>query len=150
MSDNVSDKASDAVSDIAIAPPATFVIFGALGDLTRRLLMPALGNLACEKLIAPETTILGISHHDGDDEALRTGLDSLVVDTGMGLRDLADLLQAMREAAGGRGRRVNVPVAAVGVASAKGSTVRWDRERADALFAALREDRPVPLRLDGH
>jgi glucose-6-phosphate 1-dehydrogenase len=35
------------------APPATFVVFGALGDVTRRLLVPALVNLGELGLLAP-------------------------------------------------------------------------------------------------
>jgi glucose-6-phosphate 1-dehydrogenase len=58
----------------ATAPAATFVIFGALGDLTRRLLVPALVNLAELGLLSPETELLGISHHAGDDDGLRRAL----------------------------------------------------------------------------
>ena len=70
------------MSGAAQAPAATIVIFGALGDLTRRLLVPALVNLASAGLIAPETEILGISHHDGDDAMLRDALDDFLKDTG--------------------------------------------------------------------
>jgi glucose-6-phosphate 1-dehydrogenase len=59
----------------ASAPATTLVIFGALGDLTRRLLVPALVNLAELGLLAPETVLLGISHHESDDEGLRRALD---------------------------------------------------------------------------
>jgi glucose-6-phosphate 1-dehydrogenase len=41
----------------ATAPAATFVIFGVLGDLTRRLLIPALVNLAELGLLAPMTEL---------------------------------------------------------------------------------------------
>ncbi len=62
------------------APAATIVIFGALGDLTRRLLVPAIANLAGGGLIDPRTAILGVSHHDETDESLRTALDAFVKD----------------------------------------------------------------------
>jgi len=68
------------MSDASAAPPATFVIFGALGDLTRRLLVPALVNLARAGLLADDTTLLGVSHHDSDDEHLRQALDDFVKD----------------------------------------------------------------------
>jgi len=68
------------MSDAPAAPPATFVIFGALGDLTRRLLVPALVNLARAGLLADDTTLLGVSHHDSDDENLRQALDDFVKD----------------------------------------------------------------------
>lgn len=66
--------------DSPAAPPATFVIFGALGDLTRRLLAPALVNLARAGLLAEDMTLLGVSHHDGDDEHLRRALGDSVED----------------------------------------------------------------------
>ncbi|WP_213980981.1 glucose-6-phosphate dehydrogenase [Sphingomonas sp. dw_22] len=68
------------MSTAPAAPSATFVIFGALGDLTRRLLVPALVNLARSSLLDPDTELLGISHHDGDDEHLREELDDFVKD----------------------------------------------------------------------
>jgi glucose-6-phosphate 1-dehydrogenase len=65
------------------APPATLVIFGALGDLTKRLLVPALANLQREGLLDDATTILGVSHHDSDDAQLADALDEFVdKDTG--------------------------------------------------------------------
>ena len=68
------------MSKAPVAPPATFVIFGALGDLTRRLLVPAIVNLASAGLLAPETAILGVSHHDSDDAKLRDELDEFLQD----------------------------------------------------------------------
>ncbi|CAH0350378.1 glucose-6-phosphate dehydrogenase [Sphingobium sp. CECT 9361] len=68
------------MSNAPAAPPATFVIFGARGDLTRRLLVPALVNLVRAGLLADDMTLLGISHHDGDDEHLRQALDDFVED----------------------------------------------------------------------
>lgn len=63
-----------------VAPPATLVIFGATGDLTRRLLIPALVNLAADGLLGPDFQIIGVGPSLGppeaDEEALRTLLDS--------------------------------------------------------------------------
>ncbi|WP_419825969.1 glucose-6-phosphate dehydrogenase [Sphingomonas sp.] len=53
------------------APPATLVIFGATGDLTRRLLMPSLINLTREGLLTDDFHVLGIGIEEGDDEMLR-------------------------------------------------------------------------------
>ncbi|HEY2021595.1 glucose-6-phosphate dehydrogenase [Paraburkholderia sp.] len=44
------------------APPCTLVIFGAGGDLTRRLLMPALYNLAVDGLLDDGMKIIGVNH----------------------------------------------------------------------------------------
>jgi glucose-6-phosphate 1-dehydrogenase len=52
----------------AVAPPCVFVIFGASGDLTKRLLMPALYNLVNEGLLNEDLAILGINRGDGSDE----------------------------------------------------------------------------------
>jgi len=60
------------------APAATLVIFGANGDLTRRLLVPALANLRREDLVRDGLHILGVGCEDGDDEALRTDLGEFV------------------------------------------------------------------------
>jgi len=62
------------------APAATFVIFGALGDLTKRLLVPALANLQREGLLNDETTLIGVSHHDSDDTQLADTLSEFVKD----------------------------------------------------------------------
>jgi glucose-6-phosphate 1-dehydrogenase len=60
------------------APAATLVIFGATGDLTRRLLVPALANLRREGLIGDELDILGIGKQEMDDKALRAALAEFV------------------------------------------------------------------------
>ena len=66
------------MSEAEQAHAATFVIFGAMGDLTKRLLMPALVNLQHAHLLAPATKILGIGHGGGSDAALRESLASFV------------------------------------------------------------------------
>ena len=53
------------------APPCTLVIFGANGDLTKRLLMPALYNLAGGKLLDEKFSVLGIDRDPGDDAAFQ-------------------------------------------------------------------------------
>jgi glucose-6-phosphate 1-dehydrogenase len=47
------------------------VIFGAGGDLTRRLLMPALANLACRQLLDERFVVLGFGHSESSDAAFR-------------------------------------------------------------------------------
>jgi len=58
----------------AAAPAATLVIFGAMGDLARRLLAPALANLARDGLVGANLSLLGVNRGDGDDESLRNAL----------------------------------------------------------------------------
>ena len=56
------------------APPCTLVIFGAAGDLTKRLLMPALYNLAGGGLLDPNFSVLGVDHNRLTDEGWRQDL----------------------------------------------------------------------------
>jgi glucose-6-phosphate 1-dehydrogenase len=60
---------------VKTAPAATLVILGATGDLTRRLLVPAIANLCADGLIGDDLHIIGIGSRDGDDASLRGLLD---------------------------------------------------------------------------
>ena len=56
------------------APPCTLVIFGAGGDLTKRLVMPALYNLAGSGLLDDAFSIIGVDHVDNSDDGWRKTL----------------------------------------------------------------------------
>ena len=56
------------------APAATLVIFGAHGDLTKRLLMPSLYNLASGKLLDDKFHVIGVDLAEGDDQEWRKSL----------------------------------------------------------------------------
>lgn len=64
---------------ITTTSPATVIIFGASGDLTRRKLGPALHSLACEGLLHPATQVLGVARSPLSDaefrERLYTGVE---------------------------------------------------------------------------
>ena len=70
------------------APPCTMVIFGAGGDLTKRLLMPALYNLAKDKLLSDNFAIVAGDRTPKPADAFRDylaeGVKSFVSDTGSG------------------------------------------------------------------
>ena len=51
--------------------PCVLVIFGASGDLTKRLLMPALFNLACDRLLPGRFAIVGIAMDEMTTEQFR-------------------------------------------------------------------------------
>ncbi|GAA4486949.1 glucose-6-phosphate dehydrogenase [Gluconacetobacter asukensis] len=53
------------------APPCVFVIFGGGGDLTKRLLVPAIYNLACAGLLDEGFSIVAVDWADLSDEVLR-------------------------------------------------------------------------------
>lgn len=56
------------------ADPCLMVIFGASGDLTKRLLMPALYNLACDRLLPEHFALIGISLTELTTEQFRDGM----------------------------------------------------------------------------
>jgi glucose-6-phosphate 1-dehydrogenase len=56
------------------APPCLLVIFGAGGDLTRRLLVPALYNLAVAGLLDERFAVLGINHRELAEDDFRASL----------------------------------------------------------------------------
>jgi glucose-6-phosphate 1-dehydrogenase len=81
------------------ADPCAFVIFGAGGDLTKRLLMPALYNLAAAGLLADGFTIVGIARADwsGDEfrRRMREALTKFATD-GVAPATLDDLIGRCR------------------------------------------------------
>src|SRR5262245_39955043 len=60
-----------AAPSIQIADPCTLVIFGASGDLTKRLLMPALFNLKCDRLLSEQFAIVGMAMDELTTEQFR-------------------------------------------------------------------------------
>lgn len=54
-----------------IANPCVMVIFGASGDLAKRLLLPSICNLGASKLIADNFTVIGVSRSDFTTESFR-------------------------------------------------------------------------------
>ncbi len=52
-------------------PPCSLVIFGASGDLTTTKLLPALGRLAADGVLAPEVTLIGVARTPISDEEFR-------------------------------------------------------------------------------
>jgi glucose-6-phosphate 1-dehydrogenase len=67
------------------------VIFGAAGDLTRRLLIPALYNLRRAKLLPEQFAVIGVSRRDIDDETFRRDFGKSLRESGNGEVVDADL-----------------------------------------------------------
>jgi glucose-6-phosphate 1-dehydrogenase len=61
-------------------PPCTLVIFGATGDLTKRLLLPALRNLRRDGLLADDFKLVGIASRDIGDDGFRAHLKKAMAD----------------------------------------------------------------------
>jgi glucose-6-phosphate 1-dehydrogenase len=55
-------------------PPCAIVIFGANGDLTKRLIVPALYNLARTGLLPPRFALIGVDHNHKTAEDLQKSL----------------------------------------------------------------------------
>ncbi|HEV2673009.1 MAG TPA: glucose-6-phosphate dehydrogenase [Aliidongia sp.] len=64
------------------APPVTLVLFGASGDLTRRLLVPAMINMTRLGLAKDGLRILGVGIEPGDGATLRKALDDFTPEAG--------------------------------------------------------------------
>ena len=62
------------------APACTMVIFGAHGDLTKRLLMPALYNLCASRLLPEDFRVIGVDRVEGSDESWRAELSGTMQD----------------------------------------------------------------------
>ena len=60
------------------AGPCAMVIFGGGGDLTKRLVTPALYNLATTSLLPDDFAIIGVDRADGSDETWRQSLSDMM------------------------------------------------------------------------
>lgn len=67
----------DRASGATPARPCCLVIFGAAGDLTKRLVVPSLYNLACAKLLPAEFAIVGVDLADQNDDAWHKSLEEM-------------------------------------------------------------------------
>jgi glucose-6-phosphate 1-dehydrogenase len=66
------------------ADPCVLVIFGSSGDLTKRLLIPALYNLRRAKLLPEAFAVVGVSRHAIDQETLRRDFGASLRESGNG------------------------------------------------------------------
>ncbi|HEY4987100.1 MAG TPA: glucose-6-phosphate dehydrogenase [Bradyrhizobium sp.] len=64
-----------------LPPPSTIVIFGANGDLTHRLIVPALYNLSRTKLLPERFAIIGVDHNEKTAEAWGAELKTFLATT---------------------------------------------------------------------
>src|SRR5437588_271732 len=65
---------ADAADDAPLAPPCVMIIFGAAGDLTKRLVVPALYNLVAARRLPDEFRIVGVDLASKTTEQWHTGL----------------------------------------------------------------------------
>lgn len=62
--------------EIPSTEPCLMLVFGASGDLTRRLLLPALYNLACDGLLSEHFAIIGTSRRSMTSDEFRSHMSS--------------------------------------------------------------------------
>ncbi|MDT3727572.1 LCP family protein [Streptomyces sp. DSM 41972] len=68
------------------------------------------------------------------------GLDSLIVDTEMGLFDLADMFWSMKGVSGGEGTSMNMPLA-----GSSGGNLLWNKDKVKQLVNQLNNDEKVTV-----
>ncbi len=69
------ETAPERKTEEEIRPPSTLVIFGASGDLTRRLLAPAIAHLSRDGAISPDFAIVGLARSPYTDQEFRSYLE---------------------------------------------------------------------------
>ena len=69
----------DSASDLR---PVVFVLFGATGDLARRMVLPAFYRLACDGLLPAQWRLVGNSRGDVTDESFRALVHDALVEFG--------------------------------------------------------------------
>ena len=70
----MTDVPSNRISNQKKPDPCSFVIFGVTGDLTHRLVIPSLYNLAATDLLPDKFCVVGIARKGTSSDALRDGL----------------------------------------------------------------------------
>ncbi|GAA3501835.1 LCP family protein [Streptomyces prasinosporus] len=80
-------------------------------------------------------------------DVTRAVLGSVRADEGFGTGELLDLGRAMRDFSPSSSEFTTVPIERTGYAvKGVGSTLKWDAEKAERIFEALRRDRPLSVR----
>ncbi|WUH93247.1 LCP family protein [Streptomyces sp. NBC_00433] len=75
-----------------------------------------------------------------------SGLDTLVVDKNMSLRNLLSMFWAMKGVTGGSGNSITVPIANANYQTSNdGDAVKWDMTKAKTLFGELIDDDKVTV-----
>ena len=114
-------------------PPCALVIFGAAGDLTKRLLLPALYNLRRAGLLPEQFALIAVARHDENDDSFRQNLvDALrqYIPGGVDERDCCWLAERSRYHHGD----LDDPATYAGLAELLAEIDRRDGTRGNYLF----------------
>jgi glucose-6-phosphate 1-dehydrogenase len=71
MADDPKNPLREGLQGERVPPPATMVIFGASGDLTKRKLVPALYSLARDRLLPSQFNVVGVARREKADASFR-------------------------------------------------------------------------------
>ncbi len=110
-----------------------------LGDIGRAARQRQFLGALMKQAATPSTVLLPWRYKSFADSAA----GGLTVGEGTGLMDAIRVLQAMRAVSGDNGLSLSVPIASMSYPTNNGVAVKWDTERAKALFTALKDDEPL-------
>jgi len=82
--------------NVETAPPCTLFLFGANGDLVKRLLMPALYNLSRDGLLDRNLRIVGVDHNPASGAEFAARLEAFMRERDKGAADSAQCLDPKR------------------------------------------------------
>ena len=82
--------------NVETAPPCTLFLFGASGDLVKRLLMPALYNLSRDGLLDNNLRIVGVDHNEATGAQFAERLEAFMRERDKGLAEGAQGLDPKR------------------------------------------------------
>jgi LCP family protein required for cell wall assembly len=112
-----------------------------LGDIGRVARQRQFLGAIMHKALSPSTVLIPWRYY-GFATSAGAGL---TVGSDTSLRDVTRVLQAMRSVSNGDGLSLTVPVSNPGLATPVGSAVKWDSQKALALFAAIKNDQPLSV-----
>ena len=112
-----------------------------LGDIGRVERQRQFLGAIMHKAASPSTALIPWRYY----RFATTAGDGLTVGEDTSLRDVTRVLQAMRSVSSGDGLSLTVPVSNTALATRVGSAVKWDNQKAVALFTAIKNDEPLAV-----
>jgi LCP family protein required for cell wall assembly len=113
-----------------------------LGDLGRVQRQREMIGAVAGKAVSPATFLNPVRYFN----VSTAGADALTVGDNTGPFDLVRFARGMKAVSGGGGVTLTVPIADSALRTPHGEAVKWDTEKAKALFRALKEDRTTSLK----
>jgi LCP family protein required for cell wall assembly len=112
-----------------------------LGDIGRVARQREFLGAIMHKALSPSTVLIPWRYY-GFATSAGAGL---TVGEDVSFRDVTRVLQAMRSVSNGDGLSLTVPVSNTSLSTNVGSAVKWDSQKAVALFDAIKNDQPLTV-----